>query len=254
MTDGRQQMTIKEVFPSVTKPLTFGYSDGWAVLIQQFSNIIIFLSVLVIIAITPVFSEEYSSQTAAVILTTKHGKHSCILAKIIAAFLFGFLIYASFSLFNLLLHGAYYGFSGFEVSIQCSYLGMFVAYPADMTYGFLLTLMFSYFLLALFLLTAFTLIFSAVCRTSFIAVIISIITYILPNVIAMVTDRPVIRRITSLFPIQIMNLRGSLLTGLKYSIFTNSFDVRQIVIFSSLVVSALLCFGSYQAFKNYQVR
>lgn len=73
--------------------VVFGYTAGWEYILEWMMTAAIMLDVWLILMIAPVFSEEYSRNTAAILLPTRHGKSKDIRAKIAAALSFGVLIY-----------------------------------------------------------------------------------------------------------------------------------------------------------------
>lgn len=80
----------------ITTPIYYGYADGWSRLFDVLGYFIIpFFSLGVLIA--RIYTGEYESGAEHIILTTKYGKTKIILAKNIAALLFGGI----FSLVNI---------------------------------------------------------------------------------------------------------------------------------------------------------
>ena len=80
--------------PLLKENLQFDYFYGW----QDFQEIygmmgILLLYVILIIGLSPVFAEEYTLQTADILLSTQRGKKSCICLKIAAALSFTAIIY-----------------------------------------------------------------------------------------------------------------------------------------------------------------
>ncbi len=247
-------LTLEQVGFNDNNSLIYGYCDGWLNLVQGFGIMIMLISVILIIAITPVFSEEYSSKTAAVILTTKHGKNKDIIAKIASAFIFTILVYIFFAILNFVIIGEFYSFSGLDISIQCNSSGLFFDYPINMSFKSLISTTFFVYLIGIITLTAFSLLFSAISKTPFIAIILSIVTYILPILVARISENILIQKIVHLFPILVMNLERSILSGIKYRIFNYYFlDIKYMIILSSFIACIVLCIGSYKAFKAYQV-
>lgn len=97
-------------------------------LIEPFFGVI-FLSTLILIGVTPVFAQEYSTRTAGLILATKHGKKRIVTAKTMAALTYVFVVFTLLHLVNLFLqwntHG---GFKGWDAPMQ-NLLGGMVSNP-----------------------------------------------------------------------------------------------------------------------------
>ena len=128
----------------------------------------IFIGCLLVIALAPVFSEEYTRGMDALILTSRHGKRKCAWAKIIASYLFTFLSV-----------GVWLDGSGASVQINNHFLFFDVPY-------FLTNMGAAGYCLILWIggsliLTALVLLLSALCRSSFAAVIAALACYVLPS-------------------------------------------------------------------------
>lgn len=243
---------ISEVFPFAKEPLIYGYAGAWHAFIMQFVNIVMFLFIGIIISITPVFSEEYSRETAGLILTTYNGKGKSISAKIIASFLFVLLVYAVFVVFNIVLHGTYYGFEGLNVSIQSSIY--FSDYPVVMNYGQLVAIVLLYFFFGIIGTASIALLFSALCKTPFLAIIFATTVNYTPYIIWNMMDKEAISKIVTLFPICLLNLHIVLEGLLKYSynigIGIINYDFMTIGVI--IVGMCSCCIIAYKKFKMHQ--
>ena len=66
--------------PNFDTPLYFTFSSTWETAADIFYNGSFGIALLLLIALAPLFAEEYSSGAAGIILTTRYGKkqnHSC---------------------------------------------------------------------------------------------------------------------------------------------------------------------------------
>lgn len=80
---------------------------------------VIFLSVLLLLGLTPVFADEYTKRTVGLILATKHGKRKIVSAKILASITYVSTVLLSLHLVNLVLQwNKYGGFQGWDIPIQ----------------------------------------------------------------------------------------------------------------------------------------
>lgn len=80
--------------PLLKGNLRFDYVSGWADLKEIYGMFVIWgLSILFIIGLSPVFSEEYTLRTADILLTTRRGKKSGIWIKMAAALCFTLVIF-----------------------------------------------------------------------------------------------------------------------------------------------------------------
>lgn len=160
------------------------YVRGWDVFDQVGSFGAMLTCLFLIIALSSVFSEEYTIKTANILLTTVHGKKKDIGVKIAAAFLIALGTYVLVEGMTFLLCGVFYGWQG---------LGTVYGYGQGMWYDSLEAVSVSFLpywkyflimavvaLIGIVILTAFILLMSAVCRQPFNSLIASLIFYVLP--------------------------------------------------------------------------
>lgn len=193
-------MTIEEAFPKYLdeRPLVLGYNEGWLGFLETGMYMMVFVGFLLVIALSPVFSEEYTRGTDALILTSRHGKGKCALAKILASYLFTLLATGIL----LISAGIYwlwgFGMEGAGASVQMNTHFTFTGVPY-----FLTNLETAVYCIVLWLggsliLTGMILILSALCRSSFITLIAALTCYTVP---AMFGQIGVLPQILSLNPI-----------------------------------------------------
>ena len=175
-------LTVEEAFPDYQgeKPLILGYTDGYTGFIMMGMYLMVTLGFVLITALSPVFSEEYSRRTDALILTARYGKSRCSRAKVLAAFLFTLLTVGVCLLVMSVLFLAGFGLTGGDSSIQLNSRDLLYALPYFMTCleaaGSCLVL----WLAGALILTALTLMLSALCRTPFLTLVTALTLYLLP--------------------------------------------------------------------------
>ena len=105
-------LTVEEAFPDYQgeEPLILGYTDGYTGFIMMGMYLMVTLGFVLITALSPVFSEEYSRRTDALILTARYGKSRCSRAKqirnvVVVWLLTGFWHGAAW---NFIFWGAYF--------------------------------------------------------------------------------------------------------------------------------------------------
>ncbi|WP_276947834.1 ABC transporter permease [Acetatifactor muris] len=173
-------MTVQEVYGELAPDLTLGYGSGWERLLFAVVNTLLSLGCVVTIILAPLFSEEYTKRTDALILTGAYGKTKCAWAKIIASF----TVSMSLTALVILLFGAvflfHYGTDGWNASIQLGQISAFTAVPYPMTYGqgilYALLLWFT----AGLTLTAVAILISAVAKSTFTSLVISFALFVVP--------------------------------------------------------------------------
>ncbi len=178
--DGRD---ILSAFPDYRddRPMVLGYNEGWLGFLETGMYMMVFIGALLVIGLSPVFSEEYTRGTDALILTSRHGKRKCAWAKIIASYLFTLLTVGSCLLFQSFVYWQSFGFDGGGASVQLNNHFTLTGVPYFLTnmgaagYGLVLWAGGS------LILTAFVLLLSAICRSAFVTVIAALACYIIPS-------------------------------------------------------------------------
>ena len=160
------------------------YTMGWD-LFESVANVgAILVCIFLIIALSPVFAEEYSAETANILLTTVHGKEKDIWAKIAAAFLVAVGSFAIVTGLTFLLCGTIYGFGGLG-SLYGSMEGRWYQLPYGVNVSFLsigqyYLIMMGITLSGILMLTAFILFASAAAKRTFTSLTVSTIFFVLP--------------------------------------------------------------------------
>lgn len=91
---------------------------GMLTLIDPFFGTL-FLSALILIGLTPIFSEEFTQRTAGLIAATKHGKKRIVTAKIMAGTTYVLSIFMVLHFINFLIQSNIHGgFEGWDAPIQ----------------------------------------------------------------------------------------------------------------------------------------
>jgi len=167
------------------KPIHFGYIQGWRVLYTLMSVGFILLCILIMVAVVPVFSEEYALKTAPVLLTTEYGKSRDVAAKIIASVLFSLSVLLVCAVFMFLLCGFCYGFGGLEC-----FAGMldgnwylandWIGSVSYLSIGQFFLIFFGFVLVGTLILCAFCLWASASFKQTYLSLLLSALFYVLP--------------------------------------------------------------------------
>lgn len=172
--------TVEETFGDLAPGLTIGYSTGWECTIYALMYSFLTWGCIVVIIVAPVFSEEYTIHMDALILTGIHGRKKCTLAKIISAYLItvagSVLLIAISTLLMLAVHGSV----GWDCSVQLGELGIFQHTPFHLNwlqaYGLACLAWFG----GMLVLTSMVLVVSALAKSSFSALVIAFVIYVLP--------------------------------------------------------------------------
>lgn len=173
-------MTVGEVYGDLAEELHVGYSSGWISLLLALLNTLISLGCVLIIILAPLFAEEYTRGTDALILTASYGKNKCAWAKIIAGFLVTLGLVGSVILVFFAVYLLAYGTAGLGASVQISDTGAFrgVSYPLNCGQAVLFALLM--WLTASLVLAAVSICISAAVKSAFNSLVISFVLFVLP--------------------------------------------------------------------------
>lgn len=159
----------------VDEPFTYGYSEGWKIIISSF-ELLMFALLAICIAIAPVFSGEYQAGTDAVILSAKYGKTKLTTAKIIASYLFGGLAFTLHVVVAFGLPLAAFGIDGWDLPLQIA--NTTIPYPFTFLQAVLVNLGVVY--LVLFAMIALTLLLSAKMKSPYLVLIVLVPVLFIP--------------------------------------------------------------------------
>ena len=170
-----QKAYWRDMNSKVDEPFTYGYYEGWEIIISSF-ELLMFALLAVCIVIAPVFSGEYQAGTDAVILSAKYGKTKLTTAKIIASYLFGALAFTLHVIvaFGLLL--AAFGFDGWDLPLQIA--NTTIPYSFTFLQSVLVNLGVVY--LVLFAMTGLTLLLSAKMKSPYLVLIVLVSVLFIP--------------------------------------------------------------------------
>lgn len=159
----------------VVEPFSYGYYDGWEIIISSF-ELLMFALLAVCIVIAPVFSGEYQAGTDAVILSARYGKTKLTTAKIIASYLFGGLAFTLHVVVAFGLPLAAFGFDGWDLPLQVA--NTTIPYPFTFLQAALVNLGVVY--LVLFAMIGLTLLLSAKMKSPYLVLIVLVPVLFIP--------------------------------------------------------------------------
>lgn len=113
-------LQIGEIFPDGVLPLRLEYSPPWSGMMESMIILLFLLNLVVLLLISPVFSEEHTRQMNALLFTSKLGKRKCFRAKIAAAYSIGIFFVLTITLLHMLITFLFFGGDGLAGSIQIS--------------------------------------------------------------------------------------------------------------------------------------
>lgn len=192
-----EKNTILNNDSQISVPFTFDYADGWDTLLTRaFSTLFLLISIAVCIIISPMFANEYQTGADAIILASKYGRRETVRAKIIAAFVVTSSIYAGAVLFCMITVLLPFGIQGWNCNFQILSINSF--YNIKIWQVVLCGIIINY--IVVLEVMSFTMLMSAICKTSFAAVIISAACTLMPLFLPVV-DSKLFTHITNLLPV-----------------------------------------------------
>ena len=162
--------------------IMFYYSEGWKALIGMLQVGMILVSIIIIIGVSGLFSEESQLKVLPIIFTTQKGKKEDILAKLLAAFTMVSSLYFVMAVFSVALSKLVFGLDGAE----CSYwlvMGQYAWLKMSVKSAVILAMEMG--LLGLLSLCALAVCISAHCRNSFHSVVITAVGWGSPVLLRM---------------------------------------------------------------------
>ena len=249
--DGRMTGESMDKVENVITPemgeVRLGYHKSYSMTMFYMMNVMIVAGCVIVIAIAPVFAEEYARGTDAAILTAKYGKTLAVKAKVAASFLFSFLLVLAIVAVNSILFLATYGIEGWDTSVQVDFMKWNWEIPYEMNYGQLAGYSVLMWLVACLLLTGMTLLISVRCNTSFAAVILASACYVIPAVFPLSGWCKTVMPIYQMDSHTVLNLRYVSVFGQK---------IMPLWIAASVSTAAVMVFSIWakKKFAGHQVR
>lgn len=242
----------------IDKPLQYGYSDSWAYFFSGFCGSTIAIAfpalIVILIAVSTIFSSEYSTKMDALILTTRYGKNRQIIAKLFSSMIFTTTIIGGLLILFCIAFGVQYGVLGWNADIQTN-LGLSligVKLPLNnlqlIIFGFIIV-----WLAGIFAAAA-TAMISAVTKTPFSSLIVAFAVFMAPLIIRQLLPESVLRDLLIVFPANAVNAQEALLLPVNaQSIFYNQPLAPALCIaFATIIVLLVSSAIAYKAFRNHQ--
>lgn len=243
----------------VDKPLQYGYNDSWANFFSGFYGSTIAIAfpalIVIIIAVSPIFSSEYNTKMDALILTTRYGKTRQILAKLLTSMIFTTTIVGGLFILFCIAFGIQYGVLGWDADIQANLelSLMMVKLPLNnlqlIIFGFCIVWLAGIFA------TTVTVMISAATKSPFSSLIVALTTFIVPWIIRKLLPESTLHDLLLAFPANAVNAQEVLrLPFNAQSIFYNQPIVPTLfIIFTTIIVILISGIATYKTFRNHQV-
>lgn len=238
------------VAPLLKGDVQFDYTYGWEDLKENYGiTLMMLVSVILIIGLSPVFAEEYTLRTADILLTTKRGKKSAVWLKISAAVFFSITLYCLLSLYVWAVYGYVFGTQGLDASAVMCEVPYYGFCPKEIGAFFLF--MFGLGFAGIILLSVMVPAVSAVCRNSFMAVVVSMILFVIPVVWIKIFSPMWLLGIKGTMTVNHFMLSMPVYLPLNwgFSFRGNAIAMHLLIALAAAVVCAA---GGYHKYRNYQ--
>lgn len=196
------------------KEIQFGYYKGYSYLLDYWQMGMILAQIWILLALAPLFAEEFGIRTNPIIFTTQHGRKKDVLAKISAGLLVTLLAFFWVALSGLMLCGIVMGFDGANVfcNVVIGEVNANMAVSSNMTILSFTKLVLGIQFLGMILMGAISIWMSSLVKTSFHAVIYTGLIYLMPFLFHIVANSSMSYFIFLIMPIGRMMYRGVLET------------------------------------------
>lgn len=188
--------SVSDVFGD--EEIKIGYINGWLSSSRNMIKIFIFLSLVIIVMLAPIFSGEYGG-VDNIILTSRYGKTKCVQAKAIAGLIASLLVSSVCIWINAAMAFAFYGGDGLGCSILFAPTPFDEGYiPFNITCGTLLKYQVMLVFTSAFSVTGVTLLMSAMCKSQMAAVVASAAIHLFPMLLPISENSPVFKLVVLL--------------------------------------------------------
>lgn len=228
----------------------YDYSWGWSRLHAMQTVLPFTIGLLLIVVLTPMFSDEYGKKTDSLLLSAKYGKSKLIKAKIITSFSIAIFSWLLIQLINIATIFSLFGIEGSKAFVQnwavnqspyaFTYLTSYLAVTAMSFVGLLF-------------LTSMILLISSRSKTPFISLIISAIIILLPTVHLDIFAGRVVQKILMFLPTNILIGVHHFKTFEAFYLFGNVIMLPSAAMAVAGILSILMVIGAYFSFKQHQV-
>ncbi len=229
--------------------LTYEYSGGYSRFIAIMYSTAIMAGAALAILFSGIFSQEYTSGAASLILSSKHGKGLVIGAKLFVAFVISAVLIILLTVISYAETMIVWGSGGADGSL----LMLGDIFPYTVTIGQSALLYSVCMLAACLLVTAITSLLSAVFKTPFSTIVIMAIFLIAPMFIVLPDSSPIwVFLLENLLPTNMMAFWGAMYEY-QYEIFGLIVPPYVFIPVFAAAVSCICVFFAYRIFRKHQI-
>lgn len=229
----------------------YNYSWGWSRLHAMQTVLPYTVGILLIVIISPIFSQEYSKKTDSLILSTRYGKNKVIKAKIITAFLLSILSWMVIQIINMVMIFTLFGTEGAKSFVQ-NWAQNPSPYPFTyMTSYFVVTAM---SFLGLIFLTSTILFISSRSKSSVVSLVTAGVVTLFPITLSGVFGGETVKKILMFMPTKVLIAVDHFKCFDAFYVFDKVIMLPLVTAIFAVLVSIIMVIGAYFSFRRNQVQ
>lgn len=164
----------------VEKPLQYRWTEGWTFITADYiTGCGVVFAIFLAIAIAPMFCGEWNNNTKSLIATTKNGWKKLASVKVMVSFLFALELFLIITISSILLQVIFLGTAGWDMPIQC--IKLLATAPWNVLQAEIYE--YAYLLLAALGYTGIVLLCSALTKSNYVSLLISLAIIFVPMAI-----------------------------------------------------------------------
>lgn len=234
----------------IETPYIYGYHQGWNMIFNS-SELLMLPIISICICIASVFSGEYQSGADSIILSSLYGKSKLIRSKILASFIFAFLIFTINIILSIGILLISFGVDGWNLPIQI--INSTIPYHLTFLTGSIVCIVTLYLILSG--MVAITLLLSSKMKTPFPVLVVVILIVIVPLFLNFSLTNGVWNHIFMLLPYiasqSVFGIDATNYFSYPFPGFTLDVVTMRMVVY--IIISIICVPFAYLNFKNHQV-
>ncbi|MGO5067106.1 ABC transporter permease [Clostridium sp. LCP25S3_F8] len=243
------------MYKKLSEPKFF-YKEAWEYIdgfIIDFNISIVVIMLL--LGVSPIFSEEYKTKVATIILSSKKGRRECVRAKILASIIYAIFVAFICNFISTILINKIYGIQGFNSPMQSLY--DFSCSPYNFTISQFFVKLFFTSLIGSILFVLLILIISNITKSSMMTFFISGFIFAFPMILQKVVGMSNVwwkKPLISLSITQIINAREIYKVFSTINIFGQPLIYPYFILIYSLVLAILLNYFLHKRLKYEEIK
>lgn len=236
-------MPVKDVgFADTGKPIKIGNYMSWAILFEVMSPLFIMIAILVILFCSSIFANDMSKNIVPLLFSTKFGRTKMIMSKILVGTILTVVIFVVVQLIILAIFGLYYGFSGWDVSIQANLKWQIFDFPLGWNNLQVYLFSLGFQMISILFVASLTMFISSISKSTFSAFALSLGIFFLPLGLTYVFKTGIINKILFLFPVNTFEINKTLSLMSRENLFFFESFISNILLVMGIMILGKIIF------------